>query len=75
MKKKQIDLWVEGFRVVEAEAKASYLGTYQAKTLKEAVIQWLNENPKEKKYVDLDNLTHWGCSFYDNEYDARKTFG
>lgn len=71
-----IDLWLEGYQCMEGSSTAVCLGTYDAGNLRDAVQQWVNEEPNERKqYVDLLRLTYWGCRFFDNEADARKTFG
>lgn len=71
-----IDLWVEGYQCTGGSNTASYLGTYKADSLREAVQQWVAENPKEReRYVDISRLTYWGCKFYNNECHARRSFG
>lgn len=71
-----IDLWLEGYQCVECSSTAVFLGTYKAGNLRDAVSQWVNEEPNERKeYVDMLKLTYWGCKFYDNELDARRNFG
>lgn len=73
---KQITLWMEGFHVMEGSAQAQYCGCYQADTLEEAVKLWVAENPRERTgLTNLNSLTYWGCRFFDNEKDARATFG
>ena len=71
-----IDLWVEGYQCTGGSNTASYLGTYKADSIREAVQQWVAENPKEReRYVDISRLTYWGCKFYNNECHARRSFG
>lgn len=70
-----ITLWMEGFQVMEGSAQAEYCGTYQAKTLREAVEMWIAEDTRRRGLVDLERLTYWSCRFFDNEADARKSFG
>lgn len=75
-----INLWMEGFRATGEYGEARFCGSYFAEDLKEAVIKHkectLANNPMlDEKLFDLENLTYWGCRFFDNEADARKSFG
>lgn len=78
-----IQLWVEGFHIQGGESTARFLGEYEADNLRDAVIQYM-EKTRQKSIaevgpanstIDLDRLTDWGCRFFDNEADARKSFG
>ena len=76
----QINLWIEGYLCSGMDGqpeKARFVGTFIAENLKDAVIQYKDslKNEKEKSYVNIDKMTFWGCRFYDNEQDARKSFG
>ena len=70
-----ISLWIEGYAVTGNSQTAQCLGFYKVSTLKEAVMEWLKENPQEEKYVNIERLRYWGCRFFDNETEARKSFG
>lgn len=70
-----INLWMEGYSATGEHGTAQYCGFYKVNTLKEAVEQWVNESLDRVKYTNIDHLTYWGCRFYDNEPDARKSFG
>ncbi|MBR2388239.1 MAG: hypothetical protein IKB02_05670 [Clostridia bacterium] len=71
----EIGLWIEGYAATGESSTAKFLGFYKASTLKEAVTEWLKENPQEEKYVNMERLSYWGCRFFDNETEARKSFG
>lgn len=73
---KTIEIWMEGFAITGQRQGASKLGVYQANTFDEAVEMYKKENPKSKvhKYED-GGYGWWGCNFYDNEAEARKSFG
>ena len=77
-----INLWMEGYRATGDYSPATFCGTYQVDTLREAVMLWMKEPDdrleKGRTRVDdinLDNLSYWACRFFDNEVDARKRFG
>jgi len=44
---------------------------------KDAVIAFKNTltDPYSISCIDLNRMTFWGCRFFDNEQDARKSFG
>lgn len=68
---KEYDIWMEGFEVTGMYAPASFVGTIEANSFKEACQKVFNGNPNyNSKYNSF-----WGCNLYDNESDARKSFG
>lgn len=71
---KSYNLWMEGFAATGQSASASYLGSFKANTFEEACRKWgLQDN--NAAYFNFENLTYWGCSLFDNEQDARRSFG
>lgn len=72
---KEYSVWVEGYSATGGHAPAQYLGVQTAETFKDAVIQALRANKWEMKYFNEEQLTFWGCKFYDNEAKARANFG
>lgn len=75
--KKKISLWLEGHVVTGNSAPAMHLGDYEALNLLDALTQYRDSLPddKAKSYVRLETLSIWGCRVFDNEADARKSFG
>ena len=73
----RIDLWMEGFRSTGDRSGATFCGTYEVTTPGEAIMQWAKEEPSRLADIDLlsNPATYWGCRFFDNEADARKSFG
>lgn len=51
------------------------LGTSKGNSFKEAVINWMNNNPDYKKFFDENRLTYWGCRLFPTEEEAAKSFG
>ena len=74
----QIDLWVEGFAVQGNQGTAQFLGTYEASNITEAVMQFMDENPDTEvelhRFGDHEHAI-WGCRIFDNEKDARRSYG
>jgi hypothetical protein len=75
------EVWMEGFIISGQEGKAHRVVSEQGKTLwegetfKDAVKQAVQEAIKDKQYYDPERNTYWGCRFFDNEAEARKSFG
>jgi hypothetical protein len=71
-----VDLWREGFSMTGESGTAEFLGHYpEAKTVREAADAHAAANPQFAKLYKPEHLTYWGCRLYDNEADARKSFG
>ena len=75
MEIKQYQIWTEGYAATGESSGAIYHGLSKGKTFKQAVENFIEENNWDKKLYNSEKLTYWGCKFYDNESDARKTFG
>lgn len=77
----QYSLWLEGFQATGNDSAAVYLGTFTATSFVEACKQWhstLSENNKTNYPLNIDEsgiVTYWSCRIFDNELDARKSFG
>jgi hypothetical protein len=74
---KSIFLWLEGFSATGESSGAVMLGNYEAKNFDDAVIQYMKENKSEVNWDGSGKKEHniWGCRIFDNEEDARKSFG
>lgn len=75
--RRNIFLWMEGFAATGQRQGASMIGTYEATDLDDAVKQYMETH---KGYVDWDRFGRgrhaiWGCEIFDNEEEARKSFG
>jgi hypothetical protein len=64
-------IWSEGYRATGGESDATYRASVYAATFRQACDRFFGGD----KYYDPDTLTYWGCHLYDNEADARKSFG
>ena len=70
----RFNIWVEGYAATGEHGTASLLGSYEAETWDGAVKKYMAENPG-RIVVDSRGYTDWGCRLFDNESDARKSFG
>lgn len=70
------EVWTEGYAATGQSSPAKFWGTYEAPTFKEACLKWVETLGAEgQSYYNKENNTYWGCRFFDNEIDARKSFG
>ena len=75
--RRSISLWMGGFAVTGQRQGASMIGTYEATDLDDAVKQYM-ETHKGSVYWDrFGRGRHaiWACEIFDNEEEARKSFG
>jgi hypothetical protein len=74
---KQYEIWSEGFVDSRERVGASFLGYGEGETFHEACVYYMNTDKehKELRYFNVKDLTFWGCRLFDNETDARRSFG
>ena len=75
---KTYSLWMEGYIIQGNSSKADFLGTFKANSFIDACDKWSETlSDDEKQYYDKkeNKAWFWGCAIYDNEADARKSFG
>jgi len=84
MEEKEYEIWTEGFLETGMEgrpAKAYCWGQQKGNSFEEACIKLLgNKLDKDKNQPDgyqkrNGELSVWACKCFDNEMDARKSFG
>lgn len=82
-------IWAEGFVITGNRSDANLIGTYEADSFDDAVEKYNEECIKKygkpsavrgglldgKTMKPIDGWTIWGCRLFDNEQDARKSFG
>lgn len=69
-------VWKEGFSCTGNDATAQMCGVFEGESFEEAVLAYYNSLDREaQSYWTLQDLTCYGCRFFDNEADARKSFG
>lgn len=72
---KQWEIWSEGFRATGDSGGATLHGKEYGTTFRKAVITYASSNPDFDEYFDKKDMTFWGCRLFDNETEARKSFG
>lgn len=72
---KKYPVWMEGFQITGNSARAKFLGVYEAQTFKAACKKALLDSDRDMSHYDPKQNTYWGCRFFDNEIDARRSFG
>lgn len=74
------DVWVEGFAATGQSSIAQFMGTFKGDTFEEAANAackafFSEYNPSLYRGGDGQPPSYWGCRMFDNEMDARKSFG
>lgn len=85
---REFKIWMEGFSATGQQQEASLLGTYLAESFDDAVEEYKKKHPadvntrnrfapRNEQGVMPQLTVHsiWGCRLFDNESDARKSFG
>lgn len=77
---KEYEIWSEGYLCTGMEgvpAKADFHGRFEGETFQDACDKWAETLKDEysRSCYDRDRLVYWGCKLFDNEDDARKSFG
>jgi hypothetical protein len=67
------DIWVEGYSVTGNSCTAWHLGSAKGVTFRNACVNYHKRNPD--KFYNEDSNSIWGCKLFDNQSDARKSFG
>jgi len=71
-------LWMEGFSVTGNSSIAQYLGEFEGNSFNDACDNWSKTIARPDLYepgTDERRPSYWGCKIFDNEMDARKSFG
>lgn len=78
---KEFDVWSEGYAATGEHGTAMFEGKSSGNTFDEAVIKLLGHRlDKDKEEPDgyrrfAGKLCIWACRIYDNEQEARASFG
>lgn len=71
-------IWAEGYEATGQSGTATYMGSASGETFKDAVKKLAaSKGPEDRAFYNTDRTqpTYWGCGLFDNEADARKSFG
>ena len=70
------DIWVEGYSITGGGGTAQRICSYTGNNFKDACKR-ANDAGKFSGYGNYDSQGNslWGCRLFDNEMDARRSFG
>lgn len=69
------DVWVEGYSATGNRGRAQFLGTMPGKSFEDACRRAVIAIGFEMSYYDPVANKYLGCRMFDNETDARKSYG
>lgn len=69
------NIWSESYCATGESSLHFLLGTSKGNSFKEAIINWVNNDPDRKKFFNEDKLTFWGCKLFPTEEESAKSFG
>ena len=86
---KEFEIWVEGYAATGEYGTAQMIGKGFGETFDDAVRDYMSKNTNNgievndrDRYINEEsyqkrrsNWNIWACSLFDNETDARKSFG
>lgn len=86
---KEFEIWMEGYRASGESGGAQLVGKGIGETFDDAVMDYMSKHQKhgiEKEtpngYMSLEHYNNrrsnwniWACKLFDNENDARKSYG
>lgn len=72
---KDYSIWCEGFRASGEIATATFWGVSQGEDFHDACKRFVETNASYSQNYDSEGNSYWGCRLFDNEQDARKSFG
>jgi len=70
----EFELWTEGSQSTGERSLAVFHGKYKGTDFRDAVRNFKRDSDKGR-FVNAESLTMWGCRFFTNGVDARKSFG
>lgn len=72
---REFEIWSEGFAATGNQSGAILHGKQEAGSFPQACRRWFAGRNDGPAYFDPKRLTYWGCKLFDNETDARRSFG
>jgi hypothetical protein len=79
MDEKEYDVWMEGYSATGERDVAKFMGSYNAKSFAHAchicMCLYYLKIGQERWDYDPKTLSYWGMRLFENEVDARKSFG
>lgn len=72
---KKFYVWIEGFAATGESQTAQFLGSFEGETFINACKKAMVEKEWDMSCYDENKNTYWACQFFDNEKEARASFG
>lgn len=79
---KEFEIWEEGYVITGNRGKAFFRGKAFGNTFEEACENFISDKGEKLELDKKEDGSHryerpsiWGCRLYDNEKEARKSFG
>ena len=74
---RKYEIWEEGYLCIGQEAHARLLGCGYGRNFKEACEDYMKHHPNSNMWVinPEEKMGGYACKIFDNEVDARKSFG
>ena len=73
--KRLITIWMEGYAVTGGKDTAQIIASRVAESFEDAIAQERAKGNLNIKIDEQGTPSIWGCRLFDNETDARKSFG
>lgn len=76
LQEREFQIWAEGYQATGEHGEARLVGTQKAYSFHDACTMYYEtQDASAKAYWNPDRTAIWGCRLFDNEVDARKSFG
>ena len=72
---KEFAIWSEGYACNEDKSRAMHHGNCFGKSFEEACENYAQAHGEFAENFNRKEMTYWGCSLFDNEFDARVEYG
>lgn len=72
---REFTIWLEGYLITGGGGGAVFEGTWKGKDFRDAVLRMVKAKGLDDSNFNEERLSYWGCRYFDNEADARRTFG
>jgi hypothetical protein len=69
------EVWTEGYVATGEHGTAKFWGSWWAEDLRGAADQVFSDDPDLGRHYNRERLQVWACRIFDNEADARKSYG
>ncbi len=72
---KCFEIWCEGYECNVDSSAAVHFGHAFGINFKIACLRFAESDPNFRQYFRPKTMSWWGCRLFDNEEEARKSFG